>query len=165
MIATARASLIGLALGCGCAPAQASAQFADPCELGCIAVLGATSFVTATGVSVAAGRVTGGLTSMGQGLFLWGLSFAATAGGGMALSGNGERQERAVYAAGLGTLAGGAAGGLLGKALGGDEAHVISGSLVGAAAGALIGGAVGALTWSGDDGGGAVPLLSLRLEI
>jgi len=162
---TARTVLAALTLACACAPAPASAQFAEPCELGCIAVLGATSFVTATGISVAAGRVTGGLTSMNQGLLLWGLSFAATAGGGMALAGNGERQERAVYTAGLGTLAGGLAGGLLGASLGGDEAHVFSGTLVGAAAGALIGGAVGALTWSAGEGGAAVPLFGIRLAL
>lgn len=165
MSATARTVLTALTLGCACAPTPASAQFTDPCELGCIAVLGATSFVTATGVSVAAGRITGGLTSMNSGLLLWGLSFAATAGGGMALSGNGARQERAVYAAGIGTLAGAVAGGLVGTSLGRDEAHVISGTLVGAAAGALIGGAVGALTWSADEGGGAMPLFSIRLPI
>jgi hypothetical protein len=162
---TACKVLAVLALGSVCGPTRAAAQFSDPCEIGCIAVLGATSFVTATGISVAAGRITGGLTSVNHGLLLWGASFAATAGAGMALSGNGERQERAVYAAGLGTLAGGLAGGLLAISLGGDEAHVISRTLVGAAAVALIGGVVGALSWSEEEGGGATPLFSVRLPL
>lgn len=164
MTSTVRVALVAVTLGLALAPQPASAQFSEPCEVSCIAVLGATSFVTATGVSVAAGRITGGLTSLGDGLLVWGVSFAATMGGGMALSGSGERQERAVYAAGVGTLAGALGGGLLRTALGGDEAHVISGILVGAAAGALIGGAVGALTYDAEDEG-AVPLFSVRLPL
>jgi len=162
---TIRPVLVVLGLIWACAPARASAQFSEPCELGCIAVLGATSFVTATGVAVAAGRMTGGMTSVNQGLLVWGASFAVTTGAGMALSGNGERQERAIYSAGLGTLAGALTGGLLGASLGDDEAHMISGTMVGAAAGALIGGVVGALTWSAKDAGGATPLFSIRLPI
>lgn len=148
------------------APTPVAAQLEAPCRLGCAAVLGATSFVTATGISIAAGRMSGGLSSMSQGLFIWGASFAAVAGSGMALSGNGERQERAVYAAGLGTLAGGLLGGTLEAArTGGDEAHVISGALIGAAAGALVGGAVGALTYDGKRTGEAVPMFTLRLPL
>jgi len=157
--------LVAVAVGCAGTPVPTLAQFSDPCELECIAVLGATSFVTATGVSVAAGRLTGGLTSMSHGLLLWGASFAAAAGGGMALSRSGERQERAVYAAGIGTLVGALAGGLLGTSLGGDEARVISGTVMGAAAGALIGGVVGALTWSDGETGSTMPLFSIRLPI
>jgi hypothetical protein len=119
------------------------AQFEAPCELGCAAVLGATSFVAATGISIGVGRISGGLSSIGQGLFMWGASFAAVAGTGIALSGNGGRQERAVYAAGIGTLVGALAGGTLEAArTRGNEAHVISGTLIGAASGALVGGAV-----------------------
>ena len=144
-------------------PEPLTAQFTSPCEAACVAMLGATSFVTATGAAVAAGRLTGGLMSMNQGFLIWGVSFAATAGAGMALSGDGERQERAVYAAGIGTATGAAVGGLLGAVLGGDESRVITGAVVGAAAGALLGGVVGAV--SSEDDGGTVPLLSLHLPL
>lgn len=161
-----RWAFLPLALAFVQAPEPVAAQFEAPCELQCAAALGATSFVAATGISVAVGRVGGGLSSMSQGLWVWGAAFAAVVGGGTALSGNGERQERAVYAAGIGTLVGALAGGTLEAARSrADEAHVISGALIGAAAGALIGGAVGALTYDEGASSTAIPLLTLRLPL
>jgi len=160
----ASAALAAVALVTASYPTPAAAQFEAPCELACAAVLGATSFVTATGVSIAVGRMTGGLDGVDQGLLLWGASFAATAGGGMALSGNGQRQQRAIYAAGIGTLIGALAGGAAAAARRGDEAHLIVGTLVGAAAGAMVGGVVGAFTYDAADGG-ALPLFTVRLPL
>lgn len=144
-------------------PTVAEAQFSEPCEITCIGVLGAAAFVTATGVAVAHGRISGGMTSANKGVFLWGGSFMAVVGGGMALSGNGARQERAVYAAGVGTLAG-ALVGLTVETVrtDGDAPRVLAGTLMGAAAGALVGGVYGALSHD-DDMAVTVPLLTLAL--
>lgn len=146
-------------------PRAASGQFSHPCELACITTLGATGFVAATGASVAVGRATGGMTSVNQGLLVWGGSFAAIVGGGMALSGNGERQERAVYATAIGTAAGTLVG-LTFEAIrtDGDEPHLLAGTLVGAALGAVAGGIYGAVTWDEGDPASSVPLLSVSLR-
>jgi hypothetical protein len=144
-------------------PSHAAAQFEEPCELTCVGVLGATGFVVATGASIAVGRTTGGLSTVGQGAAVWGASFAAVAGGAVALSGNGARQERAVYAAGIGTL-GGALVGLAMETIRADrgEAHVIAGTLIGATLGAVAGGVYGALSYDSDSGG-PVPLMSVNI--
>jgi len=139
-------------------------QFEEPCELACIGVLATTSFVTATGAAVGMGRLTGGMSSVNQGVVVWGGTFAAMAGGGMALSGDGRRQERAVYGAGIG-LAAGAVTGLLIEAIRtrGDEPRVLAGSLMGAALGAVVGGVVGVITYDGDGASSPVPVLSVTI--
>jgi hypothetical protein len=159
-----RAALLLVAAVVLLAPAPATAQFQEPCELACIGVLGATGFIAATGTAVAVGRITGGMSTVNRGLLVWGTSFTAVVGGGMALSGNGNRQERAVYAAGVGTLA----GALTGLALevvrtDGDGPRVLAGALMGAAAGAFVGGVYGALSYDGDDDSGPVPLVTLTI--
>jgi len=161
-----RATALVLACAVGVAlarPSSVTAQFADPCELTCIGTLGATGFVAATGASIAVGRITGGMSTVNQGLFVWGTSFAVFTGGGMALSGNGARQERAVYAAGIGTLTG-ALMGLTIEAIrtDGDEPRVLAGTLVGAMVGALAGGVYGALSYTGDTRE-SVPLMSISV--
>lgn len=155
-----------LAAGLGLArPTVAQAQFSEPCELSCIGVLGATGFVTATGLTVAYGRISGGMSSVNQGVFLWGGSFFAVTGAGMALAGDGELQERAVYASGIGVLT----GALIGLTVetvrtGGDRPRILAGTLIGAAAGALVGGVYGALTHDDQAAGGpSVPLLTLTV--
>lgn len=154
-----------VAAGIAFVPATpASAQFDEPCQLTCIGVLGVTSFVAATGASVAAGRITGGMSSVHQGLVVWGGTFAAVAGGGMALSENGERQERAVYAAGIGMVT----GALVGLALqaartDGSEPYLFAGALIGATAGAVVGGVYGALSYEADESAGSVPLFSVTI--
>lgn len=145
-------------------PSPAAAQLSSPCEATCALVLGLSGYAVGTGAVVAWGRHTGGLSTSGQALRLWVSGFAMTVGSGMALSGNGERQERAVYGAGLGLIAGSAVGLVLGS-IGseGDGARRIAGVLIGAGAGALIGGVFGALSY--DEGSGpavAVPLLAFR---
>ena len=154
-----------LATSCLVVPAtRAAAQFEEPCELACIGVLSATSFVTATGAAVAMGRLTGGMSTVNQGLVVWSGTFAAMAGGGMGLSGNGARQERAVYAAGIGLLSGAAAG-LAIEALrtGGDEPRMLAGTLIGAALGAIAGGLYGAISYDGEEDSQPIPLLTLSI--
>lgn len=138
-------------------PRAAAAQFSDPCDLGCALVLGGASYAFAMGTTTAVGRLNGGFSTSNQGVLTWGLSFAAAAGAGMALAGNGGRQERAVYSAGLGAIAGGLAG-LAVEALGDSSAATrLAASLIGSAAGALAGGVIGATTYDGDTGAGAQP--------
>lgn len=153
---------VGLAL---LPPAPASAQFEAPCELACIGVLGATGFVAATGSAVAIGRISGGMSTVNQGILAWGTSFTAVVGGGMALSGNGERQERAVYGAGIGMVSG-ALTALAFEAIRteADGPRMLAGALMGAAAGAIVGGVYGALSYDGDEEAAeAVPLLTLTI--
>jgi hypothetical protein len=127
-------------------------------------VLSTTAFVTATGVSVGFGRATGGLNTVNQALLVWGSTFAAVAGGGIALAGDGARQERAVYAAGLGLLAG-AVTGLAAEAIRtrGDGPRVVAGTLIAAAAGAIVGGIYGAVSHDPADPSEPVPLLTLSV--
>jgi hypothetical protein len=145
-------------------PAHVKAQFSDPCQVTCAAVLGATGFVAATGASVAVGRLSGGMSTVDQGLWVWGSSFLVFAGGGVALAGDGERQERAVYAAGIGTAAGALAGLALGAVrTSADGPQRLAGVLVGATVGALLGGAYGALSHKADASQSTVPLFTLQL--
>jgi hypothetical protein len=106
------------------------------------------------------------MPGLNHGLFVWGSTFVVVAGGGLALAGDGDRQERAVYGAGIG----GAVGAALGLAVeavrtGGDGSHLLSGALIGAGAGVLLGGVYGALSHDGDEDISAVPLLSFRFRL
>ena len=140
------------------APTPAEGQLSDPCSVGCGLVLGATSFVVAQGVATAVGRASGGFSTTRQGIVAWGAGFALAAGGGIALSGNGARQERAVHAAGIGTLAGATAGLGLGAIFAESSEGRLSAALVGGALGALVGGVVGAATWEPDAAGPGTPV-------
>ncbi len=140
-------------------PGSARAQLSDPCGARCGIVLAATSFVVGTGTATAVGRARGGFSPTTQGLVAWGAGFALTAGGGLALAGNGARQERAVYAAGIGALAGGLTGLILGAIR--EEstpATRLAATLVGGAVGALAGGVVGAVGWDEGAGGAGAPM-------
>jgi len=149
------------------APDSATAQLSDPCEAACSLVLGVTGYAVATGALVAWGRHTGGISTDKEGMWAWGTGFVLTVGGGVALGGNGERQERAVYAAGLGVLAGSAVGLAVGSMRPDSNGTTrLAATLIGAGAGALIGGVYGALTHD-QEGAGAprpVPLLTFRLQ-
>jgi hypothetical protein len=144
-------------------PSSARAQLSDPCAAACGATLAVTGAVAATGAVATLGRLTGGLSTTSEGLWVWGSSFAAVLGAGAALSGNGARQERAVYAAAIGSLAGAALGLALGSATdSGDGARALAAALIGAAVGTVAGGVYGAL--SHDDVGAALtPSLSLEV--
>ncbi len=132
----------------GVTPLGASAQLTSPCELGCAAVLGATGFTAATGALVARGRSTGGVSSVNEVIGIWGGSFLVFVGSGVALSGNGERQERAVYSAGLGALAGSALWlGIESVLPASNSSRKVAASIMGAAAGAVVGGIYGAVTY------------------
>ena len=91
-------------------PRPARGQFRAPCEVQCALTLGATAYVAGTSALVAWGRASGGVSTSKEAALVWGTGFAIVAGGGVALGGNGARQERAIYGAGLGTLAGTVAG-------------------------------------------------------
>lgn len=148
-------------------PEPVTAQFTTPCEARCALVLGASSYAVGTGALVAWARTTGGISTGREGLWIWASGFALTVGGGVALSSDGQRQERAVYASGVGLLAGSAAGLLVGTLGAGSGPPPLATALIGASAGALIGGLFGALTHDGDgepqdSGGTALPLFSFR---
>jgi hypothetical protein len=130
------------------ATGRTSGQEAAHCRFACGLVLGASAFTVGTGVAVAEGRLSGGLHSSGQALTLWGLGAGVTLASGLALSEESDRQRRAVYASGIGTVA----GALLGFAarelgIGGEDANTPAAALIGAAAGALVAGVYGALSW------------------
>jgi hypothetical protein len=128
-------------------PRTASAQLSDPCGATCGLVLGTTALTFATGTLVAYTRLTGGLSTPGEGLGVLGVGFATFVAGAVALGGNGERQERAVYGAGLGALVGSAVWLALERSRGeSDGSRSLAASLMGAAAGALVGGVYGALS-------------------
>jgi hypothetical protein len=143
--AAAASVLVSAVLATG--PDQASGQFSDPCSLECGLLLGATSFVFATGTATAAGRMSGGFTTARQGMVIWGSGFVFAMGAGIAVSGDGDRQERAISLAGLGAL-GGSLVGLVSEALLGDSTSEqrLAATLVGAAVGILAGGVYGALS-------------------
>jgi hypothetical protein len=144
-------------------PSSARAQLSEPCAAACGATLVAVSAVAATGAVATLGRLEGGLSTTSEGLWAWGASFAAVVGAGAALSGDGARQERAVYAAAVGSVAGAALGLVLGAATdSGDRARSVAAALIGAAVGTVAGGVYGAL--SHDDRGAALtPSLSLEI--
>ena len=145
---TLRTAGIACLLFMGSAPRPVDAQLSDPCSVECGLVLGATSFVFASGVATALGRMNGGFTTTGQGIASWTGGFLVALGGGIALAGNGARQERAIYSAGLGVAAGSLLG-LATESLAGESttASRWAATLVGAAAGALSFGVYGAITW------------------
>ena len=154
---------LAAALLIGSPPAPASAQFSDPCDFPCALVLGASAYTVAIGTVVGYGRATRGYSTRNVALGVWVTSFVAVTGGGMALSGNGERQERAIYASGIGALG----GALVGLALGPtfdetDRSGKLAAVLVGAAAGALVGGVYGALSY---DGGATAQPASIGVRI
>lgn len=129
------------------------AQFTEPCEAGCALVLGASSFVFATGTMTVVGRLEGGYSTIGQAITSWSLGFAAAVASGIALGGDGERQRRAIYAGGVGALGGAVAGLAVGSLVHeSDSATRFAGALVGAALGVAAGGAIGALTHDGTAG-------------
>jgi len=105
------------------------------------------------------------MTSLNQGLWIWGNAFAVVVGGGILLSQDGERQRRAIYSAGMGTLAG-ALTGLTLEALrvGGDGPRMLAGALIGATVGAVLGGAYGAVSHDPDASQGAIPFFSFGLS-
>jgi hypothetical protein len=149
-------------------PAPARAQLSDPCGVECGVVLGAASFVVATGTAAAVGRARGGFSTTSQGIAAWSTGFVVAAGSGIALSGNGSRQERAVYAAGIGVLVGSLAGFAAGTLPDdGTPASRFASTLVGGALGALAGGVVGAATWERDvpNDGASVPLTVISLPV
>lgn len=131
---------------------DADAQFADPCDAACAVVMSASSVAFATGTATALGRLGGGYATTGQGLRAWAGGFIVAAGAGIALSGSGDRQRRAVYGAGIGAL-GGAFGGWAIEALTAESSDVtrLAASLVGSAVGVAVGGALGALTHDGPE--------------
>ena len=144
-------------------PAHATAQLSEPCAVACGLVLGATGVTVATGALVALGRHTGGISTMNEGAPLFGVSFVAFVGGGLALSGNGARQERAVYAAGIGALAGSLLWlGIESTLDDSDGARKVAATLMGAAAGALVGGVYGALSHR-ENGSTQASLLSVHI--
>ena len=132
-------------------PRDVVAQFSAPCKAACALVLGVSSYAVGTSATVAWGRQTGGLSTANEGKWVWASGFALALGGGVALSGNGERQERAVYGAGLGVLAGAAVGLLVGSLRSeGSRVPRLADTLIGAGAGALIGGIYGAISHDAD---------------
>jgi hypothetical protein len=95
---------------------------------------------------------------------IWLGSFALAASGGLALGGDGARQERVVYASGLGLATGGVIGLAVGSARSGEPGDLLAVSLIGAGIGSLIGGVVGALTYERETSG-AFPVLTIRIPI
>ena len=159
---------LGFALGAATLlsahPRELAAQLSAPCEATCALVLGVSSYAVGTGAVVAWGRLTGGMTTASQGKWVWASGFAVAAGGGVALSGNGERQERAVYGAGLGLLAGATVGLVVGSIRSeGSGARRLAATLIGAGAGALLGGVYGAM--SHDEDAGLSALASPRVTL
>jgi len=106
----------------------------------------------------------GGFTTTSSGIVSWTSGFVVGLGSGIALAGNGERQERAIYSAGIGAVAGSLVG-LAADSFSGDStpATRVAATLVGAAAGALTFGVYGALTWDEDEPGAPVPLASFSV--
>jgi hypothetical protein len=144
-------------------PAPAAAQLSQPCGVTCGVVLGVTGVTFATGAMVAYGRYTGGFSRPDRGIGVLVTSFAAFTGAGLALSGNGERQERAVYGAGAGAIIGSVVWMAIERADDeSDDGGELAALLIGAAAGSLVGGVYAALTHDPtEDSGGASFSLSI----
>lgn len=154
---------VGVVTAALLAPSSARAQLSEPCAVMCGTTLVGTGIVFATGSVVMAGWLQGGFSTTSGGLLTWGTTFAAAVGGGVALAGNGERQERAIYSAAIGSAVGAALGlGLAGLGNGDDRTRLLASALVGAAAGVLAGGVYGALS---HDEGSAGPSPSLSISI
>ncbi len=159
-----RPTIFSLALALLAAAAPASAQLTAPCAVTCAAVLGATGLTAATGALVAYARHGGRVSTPSEGLTVWGIGLVGFVGSGIALGGNGQRQERAVYAAGIGALAGSLLWlGIESTLAESDGARKIAATLMGAAAGALAGGVYGALSYEAGGGGAPASLLSVRI--
>ncbi len=140
-----------VALGAFLIPADnVEGQLSDPCEIACAATLGASSFVFAMGTMAVVGRLEGGYTTKTGPAVTFAGAFVASVGTGLALSGNGDRQRRAVYGSAIGA-AGGALAGLVAESLIGesDTASRFAATLVGGALGVVAGGIVGASTYDG----------------
>ena len=161
---TVRAAALAAALAIGSPTAPVSAQFSHPCDVPCALVLGASAYTVAMGTVVGYGRMARGYSTRNQPLAIWVTSFAVVAGGGMALSGNGERQERAVYSSGIGALGGGLAGLAVGSTFDErDTSAKLAAVMIGAAAGALAGGIFGALSYDEGDTGPQPAMIGLRI--
>jgi hypothetical protein len=146
------------------APVPAAGQLSAPCEVKCGVVLGASSYAVATAAMVGWGRHTGGVRTGKRAAGIWLASFALAASGGLALGGDGARQERVVYASGLGLVAGGVIGLAVGSLRSGEPGDLLAMNLIGAGIGSLIGGVVGALTYERETPG-AIPVLAIRIPI
>jgi hypothetical protein len=144
----------------------ANAQLSGPCGTACGVVLGATAFTAATGTVVGFARASGGISTPREGLGIWGAGFAAVIGGGVALQGDGHRQRRAVYGAGIGALAGSLLGlGIESTRASSDDASRLAAALIGAAVGTLVGGVYGAVTYPGQEiYSEPTPVLALTLR-
>ena len=138
----------------------AEGQFSDPCGAGCALVLGASSIVFATGTMTAVGRLEGGFSTRRSGVVSWSAGFLAATGAGLGLQGNGARQRRAVYGAGLGGVGGALLGLATGSVLGeSTAANRWAATLIGAALGVAAGGIIGATGYDAPQG--AAPALTL----
>jgi hypothetical protein len=158
-----RASRVAVVL-LACIPGTpASAQLSDPCGVTCGVVLGTTGVTFATGALVAYTRHTGGVSTPGEGLRVFAVGLATYVGGAFALSGNGARQERAVYGAGIGALAGSAVFlAIESTRAESDGSRKLAALLMGAAAGSLAGGVYSALSHDTEPNG---PLASISLTL
>jgi hypothetical protein len=126
--------------------------------------LGATGVVVATGTIVAIGRLSGGFATPHQAAWVGSAGFVAVVGAGIALHQNGERQERATYAAALGAATGSLVSfGVAALTDGSNGSRMLAASLVGATAGALAGGIYGALSHDDGSEGAGVPLFNISL--
>lgn len=148
------------------APSALNAQFSGPCRVGCAATLMLDSYLVASGTAVAIGRSMGGFSRTSQGVISWGSGFVFTAGAGIALQGDGNRQRRAVYGGAIGGALGGVVG--LGVAVGigkGSAADRLSAALIGGGIGVLAGGALGAIMRGSTQDPSPTPLFALRLPL
>lgn len=151
-----------LALSALLATAQGvHAQFAEPCGVACALTLGASSVVFGSGTAAAVGRARGGYSTLTQGIVVWTAGFTTWTATGIAHSGDGRRQRRMVYSAGLGAL-GGSLAGLAAESLIGEStaATRVAATLIGAAVGIAVGGAIGTLTYEKEPG---APVLAYTL--
>jgi hypothetical protein len=161
-----RARLALLAAGTAIATSAppATAQLSAPCEVTCGVVLGASAYAVGTAAMVAWGRHVGGVATGGRATAIWLSAFGLAAGSGIALGGDGARQERAVYASGVGLGAGALVGLAVGAASDG-EGDALAMSLIGAGIGSLLGGVIGALSHEAETSDMSVPVLILRIPM
>lgn len=158
--APALAMSIAVGLCLLAASTDAGAQLSDPCRVECALVLGASSVAFAQGAATVVGRAKGGYSTRLQAITVWSAGFLVAAGAGIGLHGDGERQRRAVYASGVGALAGGLAGLALESLVGErDTASRFAATLIGAAAGVVTGGVIGAIGHDGDPDAAPAPTI------